>query len=172
MIRPASVLTVAAVAAAVVVALTTAFVVSPALRQSAGLTPAQEGYRIGGYVDLPADWLQDSRFTVVLFLRQSCPSCQAAVPALRQLVSNAQSRGVRVRVVISRSAPNLDRQFAHQLGVPAEHVHEADVASLALTHVPTVLVALPDRRITFHVSRTVTSTDVEALFRSISESPH
>jgi hypothetical protein len=162
MSRPAQVATWLTIAAILLVGGTIALVLSPSLRASLGFR-ASAGYSIGEVVDLPPSWLSTSGFTAVLFLRHSCPSCQAASPHLQHLIRQARTGSVSVIAVIGHSAASQDREFARDLGVPDQQVREADVRRLRVRTVPTLLLVAPGGQIVQLVEGLVTATSVNTL---------
>ena len=165
--RAATVLTIAAL---VIVTATAVLVLNRRAREALGLG-ATGGYAVGDPIDLPRSWLSNSTFTAVLFVRHSCPSCQAAAPHLARLVEEAQLRRISVIAVTGRSALQQDRKFARSVGLTDSDVHDADLRAMALRLVPTVLLVAPDGRIVHVTEGVVGAADVETLLQAAGADP-
>jgi hypothetical protein len=75
-------------------------------------SPPPPAYEVGGVIDTPADWYDQSAFTLLLFAQASCGACQRAQPFLRQVVSES---GARVPVVLV--SPGADQAGDAEFGV-------------------------------------------------------
>ena len=154
----------AAVAACGLVIATLVLVASPALRQSLDLFPRPPvRYAIGDRIDLPPAWFVNSRFTVVLVLRDSCPATPGARPHLAGLVHDASARNIPVIAVTHIAAPDADRQLARALGVADDRVKSFDVTTLRLDTVPAVWLVDGSGRVVFDIVGAVAADDIAAL---------
>jgi hypothetical protein len=155
---------------AVVLAATTALVVSPGLRDAVGLESTQTaGYAIGELIDLPEAWREASTPTLTVFLRGSCPACVDLAPRLRQLVAESSDHPGRILFVIGTAAGERDRAFVAGLG--AEHVAEVDFRQLRLNRVPTIVVFDSTGTITLVKSGDIDAADLDAARRLLEPSP-
>jgi hypothetical protein len=129
------------VSAAVVVVLTVtaAAVFSSGVRSALGLASAK-GYAVGDAFDVDLAPGPNHGRTLVILGRESCPACRRAHPFLKSLVEVASRQAdIRVAMVVPEGVAEAEMAFATSLGVRPEQVTGADLASLRLAQVPTVV---------------------------------
>jgi hypothetical protein len=124
---------------AVALGITLAVVVWPRIESALGVQPRAESpaYATGQTIDVPAEWYQAKPYTLVLFTRASCGACQQAQPFLQQLIADVRAKG-EVVVASPGLEPDLDREYARQLGVDPAHVRNVP-AGLRVRATPTLV---------------------------------
>jgi thiol-disulfide isomerase/thioredoxin len=139
----------AVVAAASLVALLVATAV-----YTARLRPEQvaksAGYVVGETIEFPQLLDVDSRLSVIMFVRGSCPACERALPVFDVLVRRAQEhRDVNVRVVTPRGSPMNEQIAFAGLGLTPEAFYELSQGEARVNIVPTILAVDRERRVRF-----------------------
>ena len=121
---------------------TAALVVSPPLRQWMGVGPRTEPppYVAGDRVDIDGAIYQSAPFTVVVFARSTCPSCQRSVPFYAQVVAAATARGIAGVLVTPEVDVEAERAYAATLGIESGRVYTVTPGSIKLRAVPTLMV--------------------------------
>lgn len=106
---------------------TTTYIAWPRVAGAIGIKPAPPppappAYVAGQQVDVPAEWYNTARHTLVLFARESCSACQKAQPYLQTLVESVKGRA---SVVMAHPAGNeeSDALFARSMGIPEANRH-------------------------------------------------
>lgn len=127
-----------------VVCLTLGLVLSPRLREAAGLTPRGDGdYVVGGRVDVPDELFASAPGTLLLFLQSSCASCVKHEAGLKHLVAALSGAPVRLVMVTGRGRLDDEYGFAARLGLAPSQVVPLELRRLRLRHVP--MLVLVDR---------------------------
>lgn len=126
----------------VVLAGTAALVVSPALRQWAGIGPAVDppAYAVGDRVDIDTAAYQASPLSLVLFARSTCAACQRSADFHKQVVAAGVAHGVPTVLVTPLDDLEAERVYAADLGIAATRVYLAPPGSIKLRSVPALMV--------------------------------
>lgn len=121
---------------------TVALVVSPSLRERAGVGPAAEPapYAVGDRVDVDAASYATAPLTLILFARSTCAACQRSADFHKQVVAAGKARGVPAVLVTPSAEVEAERAYADGLGIAAARVHEAPPGSIKLRAVPALMV--------------------------------
>lgn len=126
-------------AVVVVLAMTAVAVLIPGVRNALGV-PGAKGYAVGDAFDVDLAPGPNRERTVVILGRESCAACRRAHPFLKSLVEVASRQAdIRVAMVVPEGVAEAEMAFATSLGVRPEQVTGADLASLRLAQVPTVV---------------------------------
>ncbi len=134
--------TVVVVVCLVVLSGTTALVVSPAMRQWAGIGPGTQppAYAVGDLVDINADVYQAAPVSLVLFARSTCPACQRSADFHKQVVAAGQTHGIPSVLMTAGEDVAAERVYAERLGIAATDVHLVSTGSIKLRSVPALMV--------------------------------
>lgn len=129
-------------ACVVALGVTTALVVSPALRSAIGLGAdvASPAYAVGERVDVDPAIYNTSDRTVLLFARSTCGVCLREVPFFADVFVAGQQHGATVAMVTPSSDLDAEGAFAEQMGLTRHQVHHAGSGSIRLRAVPTLMV--------------------------------
>lgn len=101
---------------------------------------SSSGYRVGEGIDVPRAWYAEAAGPVVLlFVRHDCPVCESAAPVVTELRARLGGRGIPVGLVAPDRDAEAERAFAEQLGFGPDQTHVADLGSIRLSTVPTVV---------------------------------
>jgi hypothetical protein len=134
--------TVVVVVCLVVLAGTTALVVSPAMRQWMGVGPGAQppAYAVGDLVDISADVYRASPVSLVLFARSTCPACQRSADFHKQVVAAGRTSGIPSVLMTPSEDVAAERIYAEGLGIAATDVHMVPTGSIKLQSVPALMV--------------------------------
>ncbi len=126
----------------VALGVTTAVVVSPAVRTMVGLGPAvpAPAYVVGEQVDVDPAIYGTSDRTVLLFARSTCGVCLRGVPFFAGVFAAGREQGTAVAMVTPSSDMATEGAFAEQMGLTRGQVHHAASGSIRLRAVPTLMV--------------------------------
>jgi len=109
---------------------------------------SRTAYAVGQTVDLPSNWFQGSRLTLVMFARGSCQACEKSVPAVSAMVAELR-RHPEIRFILAATGDELPmtKALAARLGFAESEVVPlavVDQQRMKLRAVPTFL-ALDDQ---------------------------
>jgi hypothetical protein len=93
-----------------------------------------EGVELSG-----VNWQMNNR-TLVLFLEEGCVTCEESAAFHKRLVSEAREQEAKVIAVFAKNAPNAIR-YARELGLDASEVRSADIRSIGIYRVPSLVLA-------------------------------
>ncbi len=129
------------VVSVVVLGGTAALVVSPTLRELAGIGPTVEPppYQSGDTVDVPPAVYQSAARTLLLFARSDCAACQRSELFHQSAIAAAATVGTGVAMMSPTSHPASEAPYAARLGVAPEQVHVIAPGSIKLRTVPTLM---------------------------------
>ena len=92
-----------------------------------------------GEIEIPAGWRSQSKYTLIIFGRKSCPACAASASFHKELAAAAESRGVRAVAASTGSVENMGA-FAASIGVAPDHALRASPAPKYLHSVPAIVI--------------------------------
>ncbi len=126
----------------VALGVTTAVVVSPAVRTIVGLGPdaPPPAYSVGEQVDVDPAIYGASDRTIVLFARSTCGVCLRGVPFFASVFAAGREQGATVAMVTPSSDLAAEGAFAEQMGLARNQVHHSPSGSIRLRAVPTLMV--------------------------------
>lgn len=127
--------------------------------------PLLMGYTLDGapYVEQP-----EGTLTLLVFFKESCPTCRLILPRLEALRRAYPEPGWRI-LGIGQDPPDALSAFLQALGLSLPVIADGAFASSAayrLTHVPTLFLIQPDGRID-HITVGFAREDLEAISRKI-----
>jgi hypothetical protein len=102
--------------------------------------PPPSGYAVGSRLDVPADWYNSARRTVLLFVRTDCAASTRAVGFLVQVREHLRAADVSVRLVVPGDDRDAEMRFARDAGFEDVHVEVARFTDLSLAAVPAIVV--------------------------------
>jgi hypothetical protein len=125
-----------------VLAGTTALVVSPSLRQRAGVGPGAEppAYVQGDVVDIEAAAYRRSPLSLVLFARSTCAACQRSADFHKQIVATGKALGIPTVLITPSEETAAEEAYAAGLGIAPTNVYLARAGSIKLRAVPALMV--------------------------------
>ena len=83
------------------------------------------------------DW-QQNRKSLVFFLQKGCRYCDASASFYRQLIADADNKGVQSLAILPNSIEDA-RQYLQSLQLPVKNVQTGSLASYKIHGTPTVL---------------------------------
>ncbi len=113
-----------------VVGVTATAVAVPSVAARLGLASAAvPSYPVDGRIDLPDEVFATRPFTLIYFVRSSCPACQLATPMLTAMVHDVSGNaGVRVVLVTPLDSAKAEEPFARELGLDDSAIVAVDVS--------------------------------------------
>jgi hypothetical protein len=134
--------TIVVVVCLLVLAVTAALVVSPALRRQLGIGPTAEppAYTAGDRVDVTPAAYTSAPISVLVFARSTCPACERSADFHKQLVAASKASGIPAVLITPSADGETERRYAEGLGIGASQVYQSPPGSIKLRSVPAVMV--------------------------------
>jgi len=124
----------------VLVAATSAAVVSPRFRQLLGFPSDSPAYRVGDLIDVPREAYEGTPYSLIVFARASCGACQAARPVLAELVEKViHDPNYRIVLVMPSGSAAEGRDYVRGLGLPESSFVPQVLRAFRVRAVPTAL---------------------------------
>lgn len=128
------------VALLAIVSLTSLVLSNPSWRERARRQLGWMAYfEVGSASDLPAEWHQGAKPTVVIFVSGTCQACQQSAPFHRYLRSSAGAAGLRVVTALT-SMSDDPSAYAATESLSDRDVAKFDSTGSRLRVVPTILI--------------------------------
>lgn len=139
-----------ATACLAVIALTSAFVITPSLRTLFATHSTPSGIAIGERLVLVDDPPSVGRRSVLIFARSTCEYSEKAKPTLRKVISRVAERtDARVALILTDTELVDGPSYAESLGLTPEAVIPYGIFRGRLRRVPAVVIVDNDGKVVF-----------------------